>query len=148
MSVHQIRLAGPWEWHLIQEPDGQESEAAVSSERKPCELPFGLKIPVPRQSVALFRRFHCPTGIDDSTTVAIVLALQGAAAEVLINRIAAPNLPGRHSESSDGVDATTLRFDISRLLKPFNELQVLIRPTATAAGTGGVLISACLEMQE
>jgi len=142
MSVHKIRLAGPWEWLPV-----GSSSAAERCERRPCQLPFP-EAPAPDSSLAvsegtqilqpvwLFRRFHCPTGIDESVRVLLAVEVLHGVVQLQLN--GADIVP--HSADDVGV-----RFDVTSSLKPFNELGILF--AADDAGSQAArVVAVCLEM--
>jgi hypothetical protein len=131
MSSHRIRLAGPWEWQPLPETNGIASTSLVHR----CQLPFPSEHDgVARDGLLLRRRFHCPTGIEVSTFVAVTLEVQHCIPDVRLNeRILTP--------VEDRAIPNLWRFEVSGFLKPFNELQVHLhalhpdsQPRLNAAG--------------
>jgi len=118
MSSHRIRLAGPWEWHPWPETSGSLSPGEVHR----CQLPFPPEHDgVARDGLLLRRRFHCPTGIDVSTFVAVTVEVRHCIPDVRLNeRILTP--------VEDRAISNLWRCDVSGFLKPFNELQVRLVP--------------------
>ncbi len=142
MSVHKIRLAGPWEWLPVGSPN-----AAESRERKPCQLPFPeastpaaasavMEATGVLQPVWLFRRFHCPTGIDESIKVLLAVELRHGVVQLQLNGADIV----RHSAVADSV-----RFDVTSSLKPFNELGILFAGDDSGSHAARV-VAVCLEM--
>ena len=97
MSVHTIRLAGPWEMQA-------SSDAAAERVTLPHEISSGVE---------LRRNFHRPSGLTDDSTVRIVLTSTGSGIELQLN--------GKHVPS---VADTHRHFDVSGQLLSFNTLAV------------------------
>jgi hypothetical protein len=124
MGLHRIRLAAPWEVRLVTALVAETD--AISST---CKLPFalsdvGVDEPVSdSDTIQLTRKFHRPSGLDESTRVLIGIELDnvGSSASiknVLLNK-AAVLFSDDQSESS-GV----LHIDVSGRLLAFNVLQL------------------------
>ena len=135
---HRIRLAGPWEWlPNLQTEDGN---CAIQT----CQLPFAVSSKVGSQSSGTLRRkFHCPTGLNEKSSVLIVIECSSEASVSLNGQIVNAVTP---STLGAGVDSAPQRidFDVSKMLKPFNELCVCL-PPLTPSQTP-CLTSACLEI--
>jgi hypothetical protein len=114
MSIHNIRLAGPWELH-------QEG-----SEPTRVRLPFELQ--ATDNTCQLIRNFHRPSGLTDECQVRIVATTSITPLTVLIN--GKPVEPSAVSKEEQSCEAT---YDTTTLLKAFNSLS--IQPTAGAALT-------------
>lgn len=135
---HRIRLAGPWEWL----PNGQNEDGNLAIQT--CQLPFRVSSNDGSQSNGTLRRkFHCPTGLDEKSSVIIVLECNSAASVSLngqrLNAVTPSKLGTTVDSSPQRID-----FDVSNLLKPFNELCVTLSeliPDETPC-----LTSACLEI--
>jgi hypothetical protein len=134
MKPHQIRLAGPWEWKWVSVREGSSSDS-----RSPCQLPFDVPTNISDDvdasaGVMLFRRFHCPTGIEIGTTVRVVAESTNADIQFILNQsVIAPEQPDvlksrDHEKTGEQLPGQTV-CDITRVLKPFNELQVMLTPT-------------------
>jgi len=104
VSVHSIRLAGPWE--TIQ--DRAESQRVTL----PYSVPDGV------DSIILRRRFHRPSGLENDSLVRIVLTTIGALSHVTIN--------DRRIELTPGAQDDRSVFDITDQLNNFNCLEVTI----------------------
>ncbi len=132
MSNHRIRLAGPWESQLLdcdQQPIG-------SSIR--MQLPFTLSNTQHHSVAQLTRSFHHPTGIDDNTTLRIVLQASASPLEVRINGV-------KVSEcviETDGEYA----FDLNGLIETINQLRLLF--TSPHADSEVTLNTVWLEIRE
>jgi len=114
MSVHTIRLAGPWELQT-------SSDATVERVTLPHRISSGEE---------LRRKFHCPSGLTNDSTVRIVLTSTGSDIQLQLNGRNAPPVA-----NADG------QFDVSGLLQPFNALTASSSKTAT-------LTTAVLEIHE
>lgn len=131
MKTHRIRLAGPWDSHLVAD-DGQPVSEVIR-----CQLPFTLPESQQESGVLLTRGFHCPTGIDDATILRIVLQANRSPNAVRINGIEISECPPR-------LDAE-FSFDITGRIEAFNQLSVLFM--ATTSECGAVLNTAWLEIR-
>jgi hypothetical protein len=133
MSIHSIRLAGPWEWRSF----SGTAEKSDISEFVKCQLPFPDASCAPPGSIVMRRRFHRPTGLDDRTTVRVALQFRGnksahsaqameSCLQVRVNDQGVPATVVESPENSDsnGEIRLQLRCDISPLLRPFNDLQI------------------------
>ena len=113
MPNHRIRLAGPWESQTV---DGHQSP---TGETVRCQLPYTLFEARHEFEVQLRRGFHHPTGIDNETTLRIVLQASESPAAVRVN--------GKEIEecaaSLDGESA----FDVTGRIEAFNELCIVFR---------------------
>jgi hypothetical protein len=143
MGLHRIRLAAPWEFRLLT----AEADAPSST----CKLPLALSDlsavePVSdSDTIVLTRKFHRPSGLDESTRVFIGIELDegdspNSLKTVLLNKEAL-SFPEDRS-GSDGV----LQIDVSGRLLPFNVLQLQF-PVA-AGHTPVRLISVNLLIEE
>ena len=156
MSVHRIRLVGPWEWRPV-----HSSSAARGPERQPCRLPFpALESPassatVPQSAAAvqpvwLFRRFHRPTGIDDSVIVLLAVEVVNGCVQLQLNGVDmpfhSPNMV-EPPKASAVLESDWVRFDVTHSLKEFNELQILVAPDEALTPSARV-VSVCLEMHD
>jgi hypothetical protein len=146
MGLHRIRLAAPWEARLVTSLVA-ETDATSST----CKLPFalsdvGVNEPVSdSDTIVLTRKFHRPSGLEESTRVFIGIELDEVGSPkslqtVLLNKAALPFPEDR--SGSDGV----LQIDVSGRLLPFNVLQLQF-PVA-AGHTPVRLISVNLLIEE
>ena len=146
MGLHRIRLAAPWEVRLVTALVA-ETDATSST----CKLPFalsdvGVDEPVSdSDTIVLTRKFHRPSGLEESTRVFIGIELDEVGSPkslqtVLLNK-AALSFP-EDRLGSDGV----LQIDVSGRLLPFNVLQLQF-PVA-AGHTPVRLISVNLLIEE
>jgi hypothetical protein len=146
MGLHRIRLAAPWEVRLV------TSLVAETDATSPtCKLPFALSDvgviePVSdSDTIVLTRKFHRPSGLDESTRVLIGIELDNVGSSeslktVLLNK-AALSFSGDRS-GANGV----LHVDVSGRLLAFNVLQLQF-PVA-ASHTPVHLISVNLLIEE
>ncbi len=146
MGLHRIRLAAPWEVRLV------TSLVAETDATSPtCKLPFalsdvGVNDPVSdSDTIVLTRKFHCPSGLDESTRVLIGIELGNVGSSeslkaVLLNN-AALSVSNDRSESNG-----MLHVDVSGRLLAFNVLQLQF-PVA-ACHTAVRLISVNLLIEE
>ena len=141
MTIHRIRLAGPWESQSLDEqlqPVGEISR---------CQLPFTVPASLHRQGVLLVRGFHRPTGIESATVLRIVLKAVACPALVQMNgeEIVPGVRNGTNTLKQDTAEGEYL-FEITRLIQPFNHLSVrFITNSAEALAT---LETVWLEIQE
>ncbi|MEJ7590854.1 MAG: hypothetical protein WKF77_04845 [Planctomycetaceae bacterium] len=113
MKNHRIRLAGPWESQFIGD-DGQPVGEVIR-----CQLPFTLPESKRESGVLLTRGFHCPTGIDDTTTLRIVLQASETPNAVRIN--------GKDiAECAVRLDSE-FAFEVTGRIEAFNQLSVLFK---------------------
>ncbi len=143
MGLHRIRLAAPWEFRLL--------TAKADLPSSTCKLPFALsdvgadEAVSDSDTIVLTRKFHRPSGLDESTRVFIGIELDevdspNSLKTVLLNKEAL-SFPEDRS-GSDGV----LQIDVSGRLLPFNVLQLQF-PVA-AGHTPVRLISVNLLIEE
>ena len=113
MKTHRIRLAGPWDSQLTDD-DGQPVGEVIR-----CQLPFTLPDTQRESAILLTRGFHCPTGIDDTTTLRIVLQATESPNAVRINGTDIAECPARLNAE--------FAFDITGRVAAFNQLSVLFK---------------------
>jgi hypothetical protein len=143
MNPHKIRLAGPWEWQRAGASGDQRSESRVT-----CQLPFEVTEECAENlSLSLFRRFHCPTGLELTTTVAVCLEIENAVPQIWLNgEVYAAE---RVALLSPGNSASvTWRCDVTNRLKSFNELQIVIPANPEPSPLKPRLMSVQLEISE
>jgi hypothetical protein len=143
MGLHRIRLAAPWEFRLL--------TAQADTPSSTCKLPFALsdfgadEAVSDSDSIVLTRKFHRPSGLDESTRIFIGIELDEVGSPnslktVLLNKEAL-SFPEDRS-GSGGV----LQIDVSGRLLPFNVIQLQF-PVA-AGHTPVRLISVNLLIEE
>lgn len=131
MKNHRIRLAGPWESQFVGD-DGQPVGEVIR-----CLLPFPLPEPQQEAGVMLNRGFHCPTGIDDTTTLRIVVQSGKCPDVVRINGVDIAECPA-------GLDAE-FAFEVTDRIAEFNQLSVLFKSVGCESPT--TLNTVWLEIQ-
>jgi hypothetical protein len=146
MGLHRIRLAAPWEVRLV------TSLVAETDATSPtCKLPFalsdvGVDDPVSdSDTIVLTRKFHCPSGLDESTRVLIGIELDNVGSSeslkaVLLNN-AALSVSDDRSEPNG-----MLHVDVSGRLLAFNVLELQF--AVAACHTAVRLISVNLLIEE
>jgi len=111
---HEIRLAGPWEFSI--------DEGSTWSR---CSLPFDAASQCEttgETSVRIRRRFHRPSGLEQSSIVSIIVVANGAVTQFTLNdcEVVATTI-ARDAVKSDFI---TNHFHVSELLNDFNTLHV------------------------
>lgn len=133
MSVHRIRLVGPWDyqWHGPQGP-----EATSGSVKMPCEWRtlFGDVA----GSATFSRRFHRPTNLEAHERVVIVLTGVGGTGRISLNGAVA-------TEFSSG--GTEVEVDVTERLLAFNTLEVQIEFDPSSRQSGGLYDLVVLEIR-
>jgi hypothetical protein len=117
---HDIRLAGPWEYSV---DDGSTWDR--------CTLPFDASshCGTPGETtVRLRRRFHRPSGLDQSSAVSIIVLADAKVAQIGLNDhgIVATTVEG----DAEQTNSVTSHFHVSKLLDEFNTLQVTLGANA------------------
>ncbi|MCA9070213.1 MAG: hypothetical protein KDA84_14870 [Planctomycetaceae bacterium] len=113
MSVHRIRLRGPWQFEWLSPTNRNPAEGRASLPQEWREL-FGTE---PGQ-VRFLRKFNRPTNLDQGSHVDVVFEGVGGFAKFAINGQSLEPLP------TDGSDVNSIRCRITDDLEPSNELQV------------------------
>ncbi|MEZ6033641.1 MAG: hypothetical protein R3C17_11145 [Planctomycetaceae bacterium] len=111
MSKHRIRLAGPWDFQIVDSglvPRGETSE---------CRLPVTLVDLTNEPGIQLRRGFHKPTGIDGKL-LRLVLQANTPPRAVLINDVRIAESAVEHESE--------YAFEITTHIKPFNWVCVLL----------------------
>ena len=122
MSVHTIRLAGPWELYQ------------AGSEATRVKLPF--EFPKPSDSCRLVRKFHRPSGLTDDCEVRIVLQVSQQPMTVVVNdQVLQPSV----------TEEDTCSCDVTALLQSFNSLSLQVAENTAAAV---VVQAAVMEIHE
>jgi hypothetical protein len=112
MSIHKIRLAGPWELHK------------EGSEPTRVQLPFDM--PSTDDTCQLIRKFHRPSGLTDDCQVRIVVTTNTPLAVFINEEPVEPSAVSMESQSCDSA------YDATALLRPFNLLSVQSRDDAAS----------------
>ncbi|MCH2209968.1 MAG: hypothetical protein MK110_01600 [Fuerstiella sp.] len=105
MTVHTIRLAGPWE----QQTAGTDAVRIVL----PCS------VSTDRPPAALIRKFHQPGGLTDRSKVHIVITVDTTLFDATVNGQSVPAADCRQSGSWFEIS-----LEITTVLKPFNTLSI------------------------
>lgn len=171
MSIHRIRLAGPWQLRTVQD-SGDEllrskraSEFSVARECRttlPCQL-YGADTQLPAEQnsdlrqMCLCRRFHCPGGLGPDTEVRVVIVatsidvsvnVNGAAVSaVCVRSITAEDCPIRSVSAVDGAELIRMEYAVRKVLQPFNEV-VLKRTSRTDQLSECTILDVSLEIAE
>lgn len=130
MATHRINLRGPWDYQFLGNQSGTEAMP------REWRLLFG-----DRAGTATFRRkFHRPTNLDPHEQVLIVFTEVGGSGRVWINDQPVGDFTA-HGE--------LVEFEITKLLKPFNELSVEIAfdPGVDEQQQGGLFGVTALEIR-
>jgi hypothetical protein len=124
MTVHRIRLRGPW----ILEPDAR-TDAGADTEIGTSTVTAArtVRLPAPREElvdggarrVRLSRRFHCPTNLGPDDRISVVIHDLPVGADVCLNG-------SRLGRQSTNIAAESV-FETSRL-EPTNLLSVEFDP--------------------
>lgn len=165
MALHRIRLSAPWELYRL--PAMATEPVALSPT---CRLPFALRDISAHESVSdtdtiiFSRKFHRPSGLNESTRVFIGIELEGAdtsrsSTTVFLNTQALSysetrSTPDAAAEAISDLPQTqsrsrwtyTLRLDVSARLLTFNVLQLQF--PAAASHTPLCLIAVNLLIEE
>ena len=105
MSIHTIRIAGPWERHT--------ADAELVRVTLPCQVPGDEPI------CELIRKFHRPSGLTDASEVHIVFTADTASLQLRLNGRPVPASGSRSSASW-----TEVTFKVTPLLESFNSLSI------------------------
>lgn len=123
MSIHQIRLAGPWELLSDEDmaaPQGSPPQIRQSPHRSParCQLPYDAEVAEPPSSategrVILCRRFHKPAGLGADTEVRLVFTTNSPFLHSVLNQHSLADqitaaVPIAESDTSNPEDSTSV----------------------------------------
>jgi beta-galactosidase/beta-glucuronidase len=130
MKSHRIQLKGPWDYDwksVVVDSFGPASQTGTVTMPRDWQSIFG-----DRSGVAEFRRkFHRPTNVESHERV--ILNFTGIRGQIAVslNRVRL----GKFTGTGDGVE-----FDVTSLLKEFNELRVEITfdPQSAPDVSGGL----------
>ena len=146
MGLHRIRLAAPWEVRLV------TSLVAETDATSPtCKLPFalsdvGVNDPVSdSDTIVLTRKFHCPSGLDESTRVLIGIELDNVGSSESLKAVLLNNAALWVSDDRSEPNGM-LHVDVSGRLLAFNVLQLQF--AVAASHTAVRLISVNLLIEE
>lgn len=172
MSVHRIRLAGPWHWQTSEDmsqplPEATQTRTIFDTGRTSelwheCRLPFEVPDCGDTEIVKLRRRFHRPTGIVESTQLHIALQTADLEVSLLVNGVNLTKDPeslkchnssgSKNSAEDSSVPSTVTRdrrmqehrVEISHRLSNFNELLVSAR--RLSGEVPGLVLAAFLDI--
>lgn len=171
MSIHRIRLAGPWQLRTGldtgDEPmrSKRASESSAARENRtalPCQLyDADPQLPADQNSdlrpLCLCRRFHCPGGLGPETEVRVVIVatttevcvkVNGAAVSaVCVQSITAEDRPIGSVPAAGGAELIRMEYAVQKVLQPFNEL-VLMRNSKAALLSECTILDVALEIAE
>lgn len=133
MSVHRIRLIGPWEF-AWRSSTGDGAEAESGTIKMPCDWQsvFGVR----GGRVAFSRRFHRPTNLDPHEQVLIVLTGVGGNGTIRLN--------GDFLLEFRAVDSAEV--DVTNKLQAFNLLEIEIEYQPIEGSLGGLHAPVALEI--
>ena len=129
---HAIRLRGPW-WAATFREGVSGVLEAIEADGVDGEIDDQFKTTIPftwpeqissdfAGIVRLLRKFNCSAGMSEADEVWLKISSLGAPAEIFINGVsigASDSIPNATSKAD-------IEFAISKLLKPFNELVILL----------------------
>ena len=143
MPSHRIRLAGPWEFRTKAETNpAAANPAAANPAGIRVQLPFEAAAELPGETGWLSRRFHCPVGLQDTTTIRLQIVAGRVLRRVTINGLVPDSLeisvvetsagtPSAPSPSAGAAGNSVWRergvhhaMEIRPLLRPFNLLEI------------------------
>jgi hypothetical protein len=139
VSVHRIRLIGPWEfaWRTST-GDGAEldGKAASGTIKMPCDWQsiFGSR----GGKVAFSRRFHRPTNLEPHERVLIVLTGVGGSGTIRLNG----------DSLLEFSDADSVEADVTNKLEAFNLLEIEVEHQPIAGKLGGLHSPVVLEIRQ
>ena len=133
MPSHRIRLAGPWEFRT----KAETNPAAVNPAGIRVQLPFEAAAELPGETGWLSRRFHCPGGLQDTTTIRLQILAGSVLSRVTINGLVPDSVEISVVETSAGTPSAGTAGDnvcrdlavhhameIRPFLRPFNLLEI------------------------
>ncbi len=136
MSVHRIRLRGPWRYEWLTESDHVPRTGRVSLPRDWREI-FGEA----GGRVRFQRTFHAPTNLEPNTQVNLVCEGIGGKAKIVLNE----RDLGQTTEKSE----LPLRLGIGEFLLPTNDLRIEIHfAPQDSTKPGGLWDTVALEIVE
>lgn len=115
---HTIKLRAPW-WCVAGSAAEERGagRAGVDEFKTTVPLDWPEQIPIDfTGTVRVSRKFNCSSGMSDATEIWVVISSLGVPAEVRLN----DSFIARVAAQSD------LKVAVSKQLKPFNELQILL----------------------
>ena len=139
MSVHRIRLIGPWEFAWRSSTGvGVESDSGAESGtiKMPCDWQsiFGSR----GVKVAFSRRFHRPTNLESHEQVLVVLTGVGGSGTIRLN--------GSSLLEFRALDS--VEVDVTNKLEAFNLLEVEVEHQPIEGILGGLHAPVVLEIRQ
>lgn len=139
MSVHRIRLIGPWDyvWLGATDPTTDAPPTVTGTIKMPCDWQsiFG-----PRAGRATFsRRFHRPTNLEPHERVFIVLTGVGGAGQFSLNGLAMGEFDGKTKSAE---------VEVTDRLVSFNQLEVTLDFDPGDTLLGGLYDAVALEIRQ
>lgn len=130
MSIHRIKLRGPWDYTWLTDVDGNPSPNATEHGRVTIPVDWRVAFGDRAGRVRFLRRFHQPTGVEVGDHVWLsFLGLSGQ------TRILLDDLP---------LTGPSPRFEITDQLRPTNRLVVELecdpRTTTEPLGLHGLVV--------
>lgn len=122
-TVHEIRLAGPWEY------------TADNNAPTRCKLPISLAeiiaaTDTPVQTAVIARRFHQPTGLTAASALELVVSDSRAVAELQVNNVSVAATQPEPPPTPTDTAAHTATFRLTTPLQSFNTLQITLNPNS------------------
>ena len=120
---HDIRLAGPWEF-----------SEANSTDWNRCQLPWTA--PDASNSYVIRRKFHRPTGLDNTSTLSLLIEASGSLTQIALN--SEPISRAKTSVSLASPEQATIalvqyEFEVTTRVSEFNTVEIQLgRDTATS----------------
>ncbi len=138
MSVHRIRLAGPWGYTWLESLDHKKPEQVSGTIKIPADwqVVFGLVA----GSAIFSRKFHRPTNLEPHEQVVMHFKGIAGSGEIRLNDVVLMKFP-----ESAGV----LECDITTSMQAFNRLEIQLRfdPSISPATRGGLYDDVAIEIR-
>lgn len=141
MSVHRIRLKGPWQFEWIGDAPAASGSDWQHSGRVKMPAEWSAIFGPAAGTVRFRRRFHRPTNLDDDERVWIVFDALGGTGTVLVNGAKLGELV---------TSATPQRFDMTAELQPSSELivELTYSPAEPQSNAGGLFAPVAIEIEQ
>lgn len=141
-TMHRINLKGPWDFRPVQ---GVPAETAEGRADAPLPTPGTVKFPADwqmilgdfRGTVNFTRRFNCPTNLEATDRVDLILDGVNGTAEIKLNQ----QPVGTVREPNH-----TARFDVTAALQLHNLLEITINWNGPTTELGGLWAPVALEI--
>jgi hypothetical protein len=138
MSVHRIRLLGPWEyrWHVVLQETVPAAVSGTTTIPQTWQQLFGSV----SGRAAFSRKFHRPTNLEPHERVFLVLTAVRGAGRVELNSVSL----GEFTSEGECVE-----FDATDFLQAFNMLSIDLTfdPDSAASRPGGLLEPVVMEIR-